>query len=45
VLSALRHSGKVRLNNAFGGRMSYQAGRVMDVQFVHDLLPVFLNGF
>jgi len=43
ALSALRDTCKVRLDNAFCGSVSHQAGGVMNVQFVHNLLPVFLN--
>ena len=43
--SALRYSSQIRFNNSLGRCVSHQAGRVMDIQFVHDLLAVFFNRF
>jgi len=35
----------VVLDDSFGNGVPGEAGDIMNVQFVHDLLPVFFHGF
>src|SRR5437867_2188799 len=34
---------KTPLHNAFGDGVARKAGHIMNIQFVHDLLPMFLH--
>src|SRR2546428_841838 len=37
--------GQSAFNDAFGNSVTGQAGDIVDVQLIHDLLPMLLNGF
>ena len=36
---------RTSFDHALGDRIASEAGDVMDVQLIHDLLPVLLDGF
>src|ERR1700757_79150 len=41
---ALRDAGEIGFDDSLGGGVADEAGGVVDVEFVHDLLSMFLDG-